>query len=216
MDLHRLVASAEQLGNGKPVIIAAYIHPDRIDNVRLANAVIFSSGGYHLELGEPDAMLADPYFPRFGLMSEDLQTIQRRYYDFLVQYEEVLNLDTTNAPERAKLVTLTGIETGKRGAKDQVAVIARHGVNFETFSLINFMGIDTGKWDTALSKGPDALTDLQVQIPTDRPVARVWFASPDGEMLDAQALIYTEGTDAINLSLPRLDYWTMIVVEYQP
>ncbi len=216
MDLHRLVASAEQLGNGKPVIIAAYIHPDRIDNVRLANAVIFSSGGYHLELGEPDAMLADPYFPRFGLMSEDLQTIQRRYYDFLVQYEEVLNLDTTNAPERATLVTLTGIETGKRGAKNQVAVIARQGMNFETFSLINFMGIDTGKWDTALKNGPDALTDLQLQIHTDRPVARVWFASPDGEMLDAQALIYTEGANAINLTLPRLDYWTMIVVEYQP
>ena len=65
-----LSASAEQLGGGKPVIIAAYIHPERADNVRLANAVIFASGGYHLELGEPDAMLADPYFPRFGLMDE--------------------------------------------------------------------------------------------------------------------------------------------------
>jgi dextranase len=73
MDLHRLVAGAEKLGGGKPVIIAAYIHPERVANVRLANAIIFASGGYHLELGEPGAMLADAYFPRFGLMDEAMQ-----------------------------------------------------------------------------------------------------------------------------------------------
>ncbi|MCZ7547221.1 MAG: ABC transporter permease subunit [Anaerolineae bacterium] len=63
MDLHRLVANAEALGGGKPVIIAAYIPPRQFANVRLADALIFASGGYHLELGEPGAMLADPYFP---------------------------------------------------------------------------------------------------------------------------------------------------------
>jgi len=68
MDLYRLVSNAEQLGGGKPVIIAAYIHPS--DSERPAgDAVIFASGGYHLELGEPGAMLADPYFPKFGLMT---------------------------------------------------------------------------------------------------------------------------------------------------
>ena len=57
------------------------------------------------------------------------------------------------------------------------------------------MGIDSGHWDTALSKGPDALTDLPIQIHTDRPVARVWFASPDGGMLDAQPVDFTTSTD---------------------
>ncbi len=220
MDLYRLVSNAEQLGGGKPVIIAAYIHPERAANVRLANAVIFASGGYHLELGEPGAMLADPYFPKFGLMDEPMQSIMRNYYDFLVRYEEMLALDTANAPERAKALVIDGVETQKLRSKDRVAVIARQGQGFETFSLVNFMGIDSGRWDTALSNGPDALTDLAIHIQMDRPVARVWFASPDGGMLDAQPVDFTTSTDDtgsfIALTLPCLAYWTMIVVEYQP
>jgi dextranase len=220
MDLYRLVSNAEQLGGGKPVIIAAYIHPEWKANVRLANAVIFASGGTHLELGEPGAMLADPYFPKFGVMDDAMQTIMQNYYDFLARYEEVLALDTANASDRAKALVIDGIETQKLRSKDRVAVIARQGQDLETFSLVNFMGIDSGRWDTALSKGPDAQSDLAVQIHTDRPVARVWYASPDEGRLDAQPVDFTTGADEagsfIALTLPRLAYWTMIVVEYQP
>jgi dextranase len=219
-DLHRLIAGAENLGDGKPVIIAAYIHPDRIYNVRLANAIIFASGGYHLELGEPGAMLADPYFPRFGLMNETVQSVVRRYYDFLVRYEEVLALDTTNATgDRAEALSIAGIETQKLRSKDKVAVIVRQGPHFETFSLVNLMGIDSSQWDSALSKGPDPLISLPVRIHTDRQVARIWLASPDGDNLDAQFVELTTGTDEagayIAFALPRLDYWTMIVLEYE-
>ena len=215
LDLHRIIAGAEKLGGGKPVIIAAYIHPERIHNVRLANAVIFASGAYHLELGEPGAMLADPYFPRFGQMDETLQVITQHYYDFLVRYEEVLALDTTNAPDRAEALTIEGVESHKTRARDQVAVIARQGQGFETFSLVNFMGVDTNRWETALGKGPDPLMNLAVMLRTDRPVARVWWASPDAGSLDAQPISFTAGPGGISFSLPRLDYWSMIVVEYQ-
>ena len=34
-----------------------------------------------------------------------MQSIMRSYYDFLVRYEEMLTLDTTNAPDRAKALT---------------------------------------------------------------------------------------------------------------
>jgi len=96
----------------------------------------------------------------------------------------------------------------------------RQGQNFETFSLINLMGIDSDQWDTALAKGPDSLTDLPVQIHTDRPVTRAWLASPDGDSLDAQPVALSAGSDDsgpyVAFTLPRLDYWTMMVVEYQP
>jgi dextranase len=189
--------------------------------VRLANAIILASGGYHLELGEPGAMLADPYFPKSGLMDEAMQAIMRRTYDFLVRYEEVLALDTaTGSVDRADALVIAGVETGKLRSKDKVAVIVRQGRSFETFSLVNLMGIDSGQWDTALARGPDPLADLPVQIHIDRPVARAWYASPDGNGLDAQPLAFTAATDSagayIAFTLPRLDYWTMIVVEYQP
>ncbi len=216
LDLHRIIASAENLSGGKPVIIAAYIHPANSANVRLSNAVIFASGGSHLELGEPQAMLADPYFPKYGQMDEALQLIMQNYYDFFVRYEEVLSLNTTNAPQRAEALTIEGIDTSKMRAKDQVATITRQGENFETFSLINFIGVDTSKWDTPLDQGPDSLVDLAVQIVTERPIAAVWWASPDGDTLDAQPISFTTEADAIFFTLPRLDYWTIIVVEYQP
>jgi hypothetical protein len=109
----------------------------------------------------------------------------------------VLALDTVNAPDRAEALTIEGVESHKARAKDQVAAIARRGQGFETFSLVNFMGVDTNRWETALSTGPDPLVSLAIQIRTDRPVARVWWASPDGGAVDAQPVSFTTGTDGI-------------------
>ncbi|MDY7041290.1 MAG: glycoside hydrolase family 66 protein, partial [Chloroflexota bacterium] len=89
-DLHTLIVEAQELSGGKPVVLAAYIEPARARNARLADAVILASGGYHIELGEPGTMLADPYFPDYGQMSDELAEVIRRYYDFAVRYENVL------------------------------------------------------------------------------------------------------------------------------
>ena len=163
MDLHRLVVRAQALGGGKPVILAAYIHPDHRHNVRLANAVIFASGGTHLELGEPRAMLADPYFPKFGTMDEDMQATTRRYYDFLVRYGEVLATETSDATAaRAGALAIEGIRTQSLRSRDRVAVIVRQGRDFETFSLVNLLGLDSGEWARPLAGGPDPLDDLAI------------------------------------------------------
>ena len=219
MDLSRLVTNAQALGGGKPVIIAAYIHPDSAYNARLANALIFASGGYQLELGEPNGVLADPYFPRYGLMDAATLESKRAYYDFLVRYENVLALGTADATaERAAALTIDGVETGTRRSRDRVAVIVRAGENRETFSLVNLMGIDGDQWDTPLTTGPTPLEALPVRIAVDRPVSRIWLATPDGADATAQSLAFTSATDAggptVAFSLPRLDYWTMIVLEY--
>lgn len=219
MDLPRLVSRAQELGGGKPVIIAAYIHPDRPHNVRLANALIFASGGYHLELGEPGAMLADPYFPQFGMMAPDVQATTRAYYDFLVRYENVLALGTTGAPDRAAALAIEGVMTNTRRSRDRVAVIARRGEGRETFSLINLMGIGGELWDEPLPNGPTPLRDLPVQLRVDAPVERLWYASPDDRDPQARPLPFTQRHDdtgrLIEFTLPSLDYWTMIVVEYR-
>ena len=221
MDLHRLVVRAQELGGGKPVILAAYIHPDHRHNVRLANAVIFASGGTHLELGEPRAMLADPYFPKFGTMDEDVKATTRRYYDFPVRYGEVLATETTDATAaRAGALAIEGIRTQSLRSRDRVAVIVRQGRDFETFSLVNLLGLESGEWARPLAGGPDPLDDLAIRVYTDRPVSSLWWASPDGDSLDARALDFAAGHDEggayIAFRLPRLDTWSMIVVEYSP
>jgi dextranase len=221
MDLNAIVTRAQELSGGKPVIIAAYIHPDNRDNWRLANAIIFASGGYHLELGEPDAMLADPYFPKFGKLDDDGKRTIQRTYDFIVRYENVLALDTTDATrKRFESVTIDGIPTAPSSSRDRVAPIIRQGRGFETISLINLNGVSSGIWDEKLAKGPDALTNLTVTVHTDKAVNQIWWASPDheqGDYMGAQPLQFTTGTDEkgafVRFNLPALRYWDMVVLE---
>lgn len=215
LDLSRIIAQAQNLSGGKPVILAAYIHPERTINTRLANALIFASGGYHLELGEPNGVLADPYFPLYGQMDAVTQVVQRRYYDFLVRYENLLAIGTTDATaERAAALTIDGVVTGTRRSRDRVAVIVRDGASRETFSLVNLLGIDGDRWNEPLTQGPTPLHNLSVSLEVTRPVAQVWAATPDGEAPAALPLEYTQDGSTIRFSLPQLDYWTMLVVEY--
>ncbi len=221
MDLHNLIVKAQTLSSGKPVIIAAYIPADHKNNWRLANAIIFASGGYHLELGEPDAMLADPYFPKFSLLDDASKNTIQRTYDFLVRYENVLALDTVDMTRpRFEAVSIEGLVTTPFISRNRVAPIIRQGKNFETISLINLYGVSSGIWDKSLANGPDALGALRVTIHTDKIVKRTWWASPDheqGDHMTAQLLQSQSGKDEqgafITVQLPSLNYWDMLVLE---
>ncbi len=143
----------------------------------------------------------------------------RRSYDFLVRYENVLALDTTDATSaRAAALTIADVPTEGRQSYNRVAVIVRAGENTETFSLVNLIGIDNPRWDRELESGPTPQNNLNVRIAVERPVARVWWASPDGESIAPQAVDFTTDSDgsAITFTLPSLAYWDMIVLEYRP
>jgi dextranase len=220
-DLHQLIVEGQRLGKDKPVVLAAYITPARQYNVRLANAVIFASGGFHIELGELGGMLADPYFPKYGRMSDDLATVLRRYYDFAVRYQNVLSQgtrDTTaRVTERVAIegsgLQITDIEHTWHG----VWVIIREGDGFETISLINMLDIAEPEWSRLLVKDPTPLVGLQVRYYTDWPIQRVWWASPDTDNLQAQPLDFNvernlEGA-YVAFEIPSLAYWSLVVLE---
>lgn len=217
LDLNRIITNAQHWGGDKPVILAAYISPARAINWRLANAVIFASGASHIETGEPEAMLADPYFPRFEAIPAETQPIFTRYYDFLVRYENVLSVGTTAGDAaRHGAISVGEIRMRSIRSRDRVAPIVRSGADFETFSLINFLDIDESAWNGVTTIAPTPLNDHPVSISVERPVAAVWYASPDADAsMNAAALPFTVVDGTLNLTLPRLDYWSMIVVEYE-
>jgi dextranase len=215
-DLNRIIAKAQDLGGGKPVIIAAYIPPARVINWRLANAMIFASGGYHVETGEPHSMLAHAYFPNYGTIAPADEPLLDRFYDFVVRYENVLSVNTVAAAyERTTAVDLGAIRTRGIRAKDRVVPIVRAGAGFEVFNLINFVGVDASDWNEQTTIPPTALDNLAVGIPVTRSVRRVWTASPDeAGTMEAQPLPFTVVDGVLRLTLPRLSYWSMIVLEY--
>jgi len=106
------------------------------------------------------------------------------------------------------------VKTDGTLSKNRVAVIVRAGEARETFSLVNFMGLAHGKWLETLFQGPEPQRDLAVTLQVERPVERVWLASPDGEDITPQVVAFEAEDGAIRFTVPQLDYWTMIVVDY--
>jgi dextranase len=217
-DLWKLIVNAQELGQGKPVVLAAYIEPTRHRNVRLADAVIFASGGYHIELGERGGMLADAYFPKYQKMSADLSAVMRRYYDFAVRYENVLALGTRDSTdEGASRVTIEGVNTDPKRVYKKVWIITRQGEGFETVSLINLLDITSPEWNGLLLADPTPLDDLRVRYQTEQKVRRVWLASPDFACPQAIPLDFNPGQNdegrTIEFTVPRLEYWDLVVIE---
>jgi dextranase len=216
MDLNRIIENAQRLGGNKPVIIAAYIPPERSVNWHLANAVIFASGAFSIETGEPHSLLADPYFPKYGTINPQDEALFQRYYDFIVRYGNVLSIETTPADDRADAVDLGDVRTGGIRSVGRVVPVVRGGENFETFSLLNFVGIDAGDWNQPTTIAPTPFADLPVNIAVSRSLSRVWVATPDAAAgTNAVSLPFTVANGSLSFTLPHLNVWTMIVVEYE-
>ena len=220
-DLHRLIVEGQQLSGGKPVVLAAYADPAQERNVRLINAVIFASGGYHIELGEPGMMLADPYFPSYGQLSEELQRIMRSTYDFAVRYQNVLSLSTRDATSAyAGRVLVDGVNLAGEGSWNMIWPIVRESDHAVAVSLVNLPRARSLEWAQALPGDPPLQEDLAVRLFTDQPVERIWWATPDGDDPAAQPLTVTRGSEEagayVAFRVPSLLYWDLIVVELKP
>ena len=212
-DLWSLIVNARRQGGGKPVVLTAYIPPSQPYNVRLADAVIFASGGYHIELGERKGMLADPYFPKYQKMDGELAKVLRRYYDFAVQYENVLTLGTEDVTQRwAGRITIEGMEVSHDGSCGKVWAMTRQGDGFEAISLINLVGVPTAEWTKPLRGSPTVLRDLRVRYCTERKIRHIWLASPDFVSPQAIPIEFDLGKNCVEFLVPRLEYWSLVVI----
>lgn len=217
-DFRQLITNAKKLGNGKPVVLAAYISPSRPFNVRLADAVILAGGGFHIELGERGRLLADPYFPKHEAIDDELGRVLRRYYDFAVQFENVLALDTVDTTETmAGRVRLADYPLGYDGSPGTVWAMTRRGPSLEVLHLINLVGLSTGEWVEPLEAGPDKLQDLRIRYPIECEVDNIWLASPDFSSPEPLPIEFNSGklngTTYVEFTIPTLEYWDLIVME---
>jgi dextranase len=214
-DLWQITVEARRL-SGKPVVLAAYIDPAREHNVRLADAIVFASGGSRIALGEPGGMLADPYFPKYGQMGDSLAAVMRAYYDFAVRYENVLALDTRDVTDAwAGRITIDGVSTDLNRPCDAVWPIVRQGEGFACISLINLLGLASPMWAVVLPTGPTPLAPFTLCMCTDRRVRRVWWASPDESSACARPVVAQVDGDCLKLAVPGLSIWTLILLEWE-
>jgi dextranase len=201
-DVCRIVANARTLSGGKPVVIALYLSACHPENVRLADALIFSLGGSRIELGEHVRLLADPYFPKHQALSADFTNILRRYYDFLVRYGEFLG-------PKAELLENIGVK-----APPHVWVSIRSCLGWLVLSVINMSGLDDPRWDEEQSS-PTPLTDVFFQLIVYQKIRQAWWASPDLADISLFPLPWKKNHHTVNITLPELDHWAIIAFELE-
>lgn len=222
-DLADIIRDNDDWGTGKKTVLAAYMDYDlaaskgyfNTAGVLLTDAVIFSFGGDHLELG--DHMLCKEYFPNDNLqMRAELQDELIRYYDFLTAYENLLrdggsfntpSLQCTDGqfalnawPPRQESVSFTGKEIG----------------GCEVIHLINFTHASSLKWRDAngTQTTPYTYHNVGLRYAAPAPVKKVWMATPDLDGGVAYDLAFRQSGSSVTFTLPSLEYWDMIVIEY--
>ncbi|NWJ50363.1 MAG: cycloisomaltooligosaccharide glucanotransferase [Bacteroidetes bacterium] len=210
--------------NSKKTVLAAYMNYDLANNpgyfntpgVLLTDAVIFAFGGSHLELGEH--MLSKEYFPNENLqMNNDLKTSLSKYYDFLVAYENLLrdggifnNPTITSSGNQLQLANWPP-QSGK------VAVIGKDFSSKQVLHLINFANAISFDWrdKNGTQTIPKTIQNCTLYFSTNKTVSKVWYASPDVNFGTSSKLAFTQSGNQVSFILPSLQYWDMIVIEYQ-
>jgi dextranase len=226
-DLQSLILEARRLAPKKQVILAAYLSPLRgaIDDTlppaeratRLASAAIWANGGFHLLMGENHGALCDPYYPKYATMMPDFAQVMRRYYDFVVRYENVLSdrrLVTATGDDAAATVHVSGHHGSPRALPGSVWTISRSMPGIRTVSLINLAGVDDTRWN--VPKPPvHPLHNLTIDMRVGGRVTSLFVASPDGTDPRPRQLPFQshgEGTAThVRLEVPLLEYWSLIV-----
>ena len=216
-------------------VLAAYMNyltDDKDFNtpgVVMADAVMFALGGSHIELGG-DHMLCSEYFPsndmKWHSQIEDWMT---RYYDFLTAYENLLRDPWTEKTGVTATCSDVTINTWEPKA-NQVTMLAREVNGRQVIHLLNFTheasATDVNDdymlcWhdNMATRPWPKRFENLSIRLTGMKgmgKVRRVWVASPDycgGAMQELTDYRYLSATGTITLTLPSLQFWTMIVVE---
>ncbi len=215
-DLLALAIQGQTLGGGKPVVVAAYIDPDFEVNARLIDAILFSSGAGHIELGEKGGYLSEAYFPRYKTLSAELSKILESYYNFAIRYENVIGPQTHSAnAQYANQIDIPGWNISVSSDHNKILPVVRESDHYLAINLINMLGIASGEWNKKSSQSPTALDESEITINgLTKKVIRVWFASPDKAELALIPLDYSQNEDSIIIKIPFLQFWDMILIEW--
>ena len=226
-----IITNNASWSSGKQTVLAAYLNYDygqkgrgyfNTPGILMATAAASAWGGTILQMGEH--MLCHEYFPDDNLtMTGELKRAMIRYYDFAVAYENLLRPD----------VPATGVNTDWFGIDitsmddrcvfnqwgpqmNQIATVGRHVGSRDVIHLLSYRNATHLDWcDSDGNQAPQSLLrDVPVSFAADKQPSRIWVATPDDRQGDAQELDFDYASGMVSLTIPALQYWTMIVIEY--
>lgn len=197
--LKQLILDAKRAG--KPVILAAYMSPFRLDTPQraleaylCASFVIAVCGATHLCLGEKSGMLTQGYYADYSRLTPWQEEKIFAYQDFFVRYQELL-YDDSLADVSASHMGGDNIEyrcdapCSPWGEPGKLYLTLRQNKQKKTIALLNLCGETDDLW--SLGKQPPLpQKQISLRILVERPVVNVWFATPDADFGRAVQLPY--------------------------
>ena len=219
-DVQALIRCGKYYNKEKPVILAAYT-PNHLPSILLLDAVIFANQGFHIELGEGDGILVDPYFPLYDTLSENAGRALALYYECITRYGAyIYDEDIQSLPEETVWIFDHGSSSIPRAGNILVIPYSKSTDGREEariVHLVNFVGIDDMRWKS-FQMEPTGVTDIQmeIQIPANAidEIEGVYFITPDSGSSDPVSLEYETdvSTSAIKITAPSLKYWDTVIV----
>ncbi len=209
--------------SGKPVVVAAYMNYDLSNRfgefntpaILLTDAVIFSHGGTHIELGD-HGMLGNEYFPNDNLkMSDELKSRLKEYYDFQVAYQNLL-IDNINYTDNK--VVIDDYEISDNGVSDSIWYHSTNTDDYQILHLINLLNNENDWRDNSGQKQTsEVLNNLKVKYYIDDDITDVYLASPDYQGGIAKEISFKIKSDKsgqyIEFEIDYLEYWDMIIMK---
>ena len=208
-------------------VFAAYINYNKADhawdyadqNVNtpgalLTDAVMFAIGGSHIEMG--DHMLTREYFPAKPLaMTDDLKQRLIHYYDFMTAYQNILRGIDSKAAFTPTISSSTHAINAWPPQGRKITAFAKKVDNMIAVHLLNFSNTDDLSWRDLEGTRPAPVTQTNVQITytTSRHITNVWTATPDKNGGVPMKLPFTQDGNNVSVTVPSLEYWTMLVFE---
>jgi len=232
-DLNRLILNAKRYAPQKQVILSAYLkgflnkqavaQREAENGALLTMATIFSSGGFHLLLGEKHGVLTEAYYPTYAtIISEEFKSRIRSYYDFIVRYEELLY--SFDIVDNTLFLTggingeyvFKGAEFSPKAIQGKVWTQVKEKTGAKIIQLVNFNEADNMNWVDGKTNLPTIVNDIEVTALVVEDVKGVFLASPDFGMCNSIELKYTTVNhgqgNAIQFIVPELKVWNMIYI----
>lgn len=207
-------------------VYAAYINYDKADKggsgdhlvntpgALLTDAVMFAIGGSHLEMG--DHMLTREYFPAKPLaMTDELKQRIVHYYDFQTAYQNLLRGIDSRAAFTPTISSSTHAINAWPPQSYHITAFAKNVNRNQVVHLLNFSNTDDLSWRdlNGTRPAPQKQTNINLTFETLRQIRKVWTATPDNCGGAPLELPFTQDGNKVTITVPSLEYWTMLVFE---
>lgn len=230
--LRQIIWKAKQQCNtSKPVILAAYLEPFRTETMEkaanaayLLTAAIAANGAYHLLLGEENGVLTQGYYVDYSVLTAEVSSKMRAYYDFLVQYlellydDELIDVSMTHMGWDNTEYRCLSDHWSVTAQADKIWVIIREKAQRKVINLLNLCGNAECNWNRG-KHTPSCQENITLQVQIDYSVAGVYCSSPDEQQRQVHSLPYSiiksDRGWVMEFTVLQLSYWTCIWIDFE-